>query len=175
MVLTRTIFVGGVHGVGKTSFCKNLSDKFDLEYVTASSLIRRRSKLPVNKTVTDVGGNQSILLDELSHYLTNRSTLLLDGHFCLLKNTLEFEDVPLSIFVAIDPCAIFLLKDNPSTIVMRLSQRDNKEHDVSRIAALQEREVHRARLVSENLGIPFVIVEPILDYEGSLKAVIPYL
>ena len=64
----RIIFVGGVHGVGKTHFCQKLTEKFDVEHVTASSLIRRHIALSKSKDVEDVKVNQSILVTELSCY-----------------------------------------------------------------------------------------------------------
>ncbi len=167
----RIIFVGGVHGVGKTHFCQKLTEKFDVEHVTA----RRHIALSKSKDVEDVKVNQSILVTELSCYPTKKSTLLLDGHFSLLTKTSEMEDVPLSTFQAISPLAIVLLKDDPSEISIRISQRDGEVPKVGLIAALQEREISRANLVSSALNIQLVIVEPQNSFEDSVKALIPYL
>jgi 2-phosphoglycerate kinase len=38
------IFVGGIHGVGKTLFCRNVTQHLDIEHVTASSLIRETGR-----------------------------------------------------------------------------------------------------------------------------------
>lgn len=171
----RIIIVGGVHGVGKTHFCQKLSDKFDVEHVTASSLIKRHKHLKKNKDVVDVDGNQSVLVAELSRYQIKKSTLLLDGHFCLLSKTTEIEDVPLSTFRAISPFAIFLLKDDPLDITKRISQRDGVNHEPELIASLQEREITRATLVSSALNIPIFIIETHKSFDDSLKPLFPYL
>ncbi len=171
----RTVFIGGVHGIGKSYFCKKLADQFDAEHVTASSLIERHVKKSKNKTVPDVKKNQLILAEELSRYKTDCRTILLDGHFCLLSSTSDIEDVPLSTFEAISPYAIILLKDNPSSIVARLSKRDSQSYNLKLISALQDREYIRANLVSKALNVPIKVIEPIIDIEKSIREVAIYL
>ncbi|HDY87969.1 MAG TPA: AAA family ATPase [bacterium] len=171
----RIVFIGGVHGVGKTYFCKKLADQFDTEHVTASSLIMRHVKKFKNKTVPDVEKNQLILAEELSLYKTDRRTILLDGHFCLLSSTSDIKDVPLSTFEAISPYAIILLKDNPSSIVTRLSQRDGQAYNLNLVSALQDREHERANLVSEALKVSIKVIEPMIDIEKSIREVSKYL
>ena len=171
----RIVFIGGVHGVGKTYFCEILADQFDAEHVTASSLIGRHVKQSKNKTVPDVEKNQLILAEELYRYKTDRCILLLDGHFCLISSTSEIKDVPLITFEAISPYAIILLKDNPSSIVTRLSQRDGQAYNLNLISALQDREHERANLVSEALKVPIKVIEPMIDIEKSIREVAIYL
>lgn len=174
-MVKRIIFIGGVHGVGKTNFCQKLSGQFDAEHVTASDLIRRHIKLSKNKTVADIENNQLILAQELSRHQTDRQTLLLDGHFCLQNSTSDIQDVPLSTFEAISPYAIILLEDAPSSIVTRLSNRDKQIHHLDLISTLQNRELKRAHFVSETLNIPIRVVNPIIDIERSIREVARYL
>ncbi len=174
-MIHRIIFVGGVHGVGKTHFCEKLSERFSVEHVSASSLIKRHKRLARNKEVEDVGGNQAILIAELSNYQTNKSTLLLDGHFSLLAKTSEIEDVPLGIFLAISPLAIFLLHDDPLEIAKRLTLRDGEDCKVELIASLQEREVSRAHWVSSELNVPIIRIEIQKNFEESAKSLVPFL
>lgn len=82
---TRRVFIGGVHGVGKTYFCKHIVCRFDAAHVTASELIGRHIKHQADKTVPDIEENQLILTEELERYQTSYRTILLDGHFCLLN------------------------------------------------------------------------------------------
>ncbi len=171
----RTVFVGGVHGVGKSHFCRSLVGKFDVEHITASSLIGRYIKHSKDKTVLDVEKNQLILADELSRYKTKSRTILLDGHFCLLNENSGILDVPLGTFKAIAPQAIILLKDDPVSIVSRFSNRDGHTYCVDLIATLQAREIERANLVSQSLNIPLKIIEPIINLNESLKEVTTYL
>ncbi len=36
----KIIFVGGVHAVGKGTICENLSQKFNLEHLSASQVLK---------------------------------------------------------------------------------------------------------------------------------------
>ena len=171
----RTVFVGGVHGVGKSHFCRSLVGKFDVEHVTASSLISRYIKHSGDKTVSNVKENQLILASELSRYKTKSRTILLDGHFCLLNESLGINNVPLDTFKAIAPQAIVLLKDDPVSIVSRLSNRDSHSYSVDLIASLQAREIKHANLVSQSLGIPLKVIEPIINLNELLKEIVIYL
>jgi len=172
---TRTVFIGGVHGVGKTYFCKNVVCHFDVAHVTASELIGRHIKHQVDKTVPDVDKNQLILSEELARYQTSCRTIFLDGHFCLLNGASNIQDVPLKTFKAISPCAILLLIDNPEVIAGRLSNRDNRIHSTELISELQSREIARAKLISQSLEIPISIINATEDPEESIKKVALYL
>lgn len=171
---TNTVFIGGVHGVGKTHFCNRLAGEFDVEHITASSLIGRHIKHSKDKTVPDIEKNQMILADELSRYKTKLLTILLDGHFCLLNESLGIQDVPLYTFRVIAPRAIVLLKDDPASIVARLSNRDGHTYSVDLIAALQAREIECANLVSQSLDIPLKTIERMTDVNKSIKVVAIY-
>ena len=172
---TRTIFIGGVHGVGKTYFCKNLVCRFDVAHIAASELIGRYVKHQVDKTVLDVEKNQLVLAEELARYQTSCRTILLDGHFCLLNSTSSIQDVPLETFEAISPYAIILLIDSPEAIAERLSNRDSLMHDVELIAELQARERERANLVNQSLKIPISIIKATETLEASIEKVALYL
>lgn len=172
---TRTVFMGGVHGVGKSYFCKNIVCHFDVVHVTASELIGRHVKHQADKTVPDVEKNQLILAEELARYQTSCRTILLDGHFCVLNATSSIQDIPLETFKAISPCAIVLLKDNPEAIAGRLANRDNRMYSIELISELQSRETARAELISQSLKIPISIINATEDLEESIKKVALYL
>jgi adenylate kinase len=172
---TRSIFIGGVHGVGKTYFCKNIVCRFDAVHVTASELIGRHVKHQIDKTVPDIEKNQLILAEELARYQTSCRTILLDGHFCLLNAASSIEDVPLKTFEAISPYAIILLIDSPETIVERLSNRDSLVHSIELISELQSQEIARASFISQSLKVPISIIEVTESLEESIKKIALYL
>ncbi len=177
-MVNKTVFVGGVHGVGKTHFCKNIICRFDAAHVTASELIGRHVKHQIDKTVSNIGRNQLILAEELARYQTSCRTILLDGHFCLLDATSTIQEVPLETFKAVSPCAIVLLIDNPEAIVERLSNRDSRTHRLKLTSELQSKEIMRAEFVSQSLEIPISIInaiEDIEDIEESIEKIAPYL
>ena len=171
----RTVFIGGVHGVGKTYFCKNLVGRFDVEHVTASELIGRHIKHQIDKTVQNIEKNQLILAEEINRYQTNCRTILLDGHFCLLNATSDIHDVPLETFKAISPCAIILLIDKSAAISERLSKRDSHLYSTELISALQSREIARANFVSQSLKVPISVIEVTEALEESINKVDLYL
>ena len=43
------IFVGGIHAVGKTEFCKSIAKGLDVDIVSASGLIRQMGTQPSNQ------------------------------------------------------------------------------------------------------------------------------
>lgn len=170
------IFIGGVHGVGKSSFCSELSKKFNIEHITASSLIKRRKSLAKDKQVDNVIDNQAILVEELSTYKSNKRVILLDGHFTLLKSKRKFEDVPLDTFKSISPKAIALLSDSPENIAARISNRDGKNPiSENEIELLQNREIERAKIIQENLRIPLIQINPIERIDKLISLIEKYM
>lgn len=64
------IFVCGVHGVGKTTFCQRLAKTLNIPHFSASALIREKASYAVSeksgdKQVKDIDANQVILLDNV--------------------------------------------------------------------------------------------------------------
>lgn len=172
---SRIIFIGGVHGVGKTFFCMKLSDRFVVDHVTASALIGRHVNKSTNKTMHDVGENQSILLKELDMLKLAGQTILLDGHFCLLNSAGKIQDIPLSVFEGISPVVIILLRNEPASIIERLSARDNQTYSLETITSMQDRELRRANSISQALGVPIKVLEPMIDVERAIREVAPYI
>lgn len=88
----KVIFIGGAHGVGKTTVCQALSKMLNLPQVTAGALIREGRDAVASKhrykNVADMDANQALLLEGLrsrwSHEAEEGALLLLDGHFALL-------------------------------------------------------------------------------------------
>lgn len=93
----KIIFIGGIHGVGKTSLCEELSNQIGTHYFSASKLIKRLKKDHCdneNKAVKDIDGNQELLLTAINQYINKNIIVLLDGHFCLLSSTYEVTLIP---------------------------------------------------------------------------------
>ncbi len=59
------VFVGGVHGVGKSTSCQEVAERTGLQWLTASSLIKAEEQSAVaehSKVVLDAVGNQELLI-----------------------------------------------------------------------------------------------------------------
>lgn len=155
----KIIFVGGVHGVGKTTLCETIASRFNIEHFSASNLIfrERQEEHLRNKRVENIVGNQDILVTALNKYLKSENWYLLDGHFCLLSKDNKITKIPYSTYEGIHPSAILLLIDDPKNIYIRLSSRDNIKHDLARLRSLQKQEIDYAEYVKDKLNIPYLM------------------
>jgi len=134
----RLIFVGGIHGVGKTTLSRRVAAILGAEHVTAGDLIRAAATAPnaaptgiSGKSVADVDANQERLLRGLQSYRAERQQsdtqsygLLLDGHFCLLDSTEQVAEIPIGVFDALQPAAVLLVEAVPEVVARRLLDRD---------------------------------------------------
>lgn len=168
------IFVGGVHGVGKSSACKRAAAITGVAYHTASEIIRAESgaiRMHETKEVRDVGSNQSLLLQgvkKLSAALGDK--FLLDGHFTLVGSGGGIERIPEGVFLPLGLDAVVVFRDRPDNIAIRLQERDGRAWSASRIAAQQDAEVEHAQEVARSNGIPLVSLEA-FDIQGLVNAI----
>lgn len=163
----KIIFIGGVHGVGKTTLCESVCSKFDVIHNSASDLIKKYSliEFPSNARIENINRNQDALIRAINKYLDTNKNYLLDGHFCLLDQDGVITKIPLSTFTAISPMAIILLHDDPSNIHSRLKDRDKEIYDVDLLLSFQEQELHDSRSVATKLNTPYLKANPFTDRE----------
>ena len=159
------VFVGGVHGSGKTTLSRLLAEMVPAAHVTAGALIREAAAPshvvtvgPQDKAVPDVAESQAVLLRGLSAYRQRAAgdgrPLLLDGHFTLLNASGDVVDVPTDVFRAIAPVAVLLVEATARTVQERLAARATDAPSLEIIERLAERERQRAIATSEALGVP---------------------
>lgn len=153
------VFVGGIHGVGKTTICRKAFAPLGYRCMTASALIvsygRRIDK---NKRVNDVLGNQTALIEQLALEKKKHCRLLLDGHFTLVNSIGQIEPIDSNVFKRINPSQLILLKGDPKEISVYLSNRDGKMWTPKFLKILQKAEEMNARKVANELNIPLRIV-----------------
>lgn len=154
----QILLVGGIHGVGKTSLCKELHAALRVEHITASALIKRgsHSEGRAEKTVGDIGDNQKRLLRGLDEKRRTCSSLLLDGHFCLLNGRGDIESIGMEVFRDIAPSAIALIEGDPEAVRQRLRERDGRDYSMELIGEFARRERDHATAVSEGPKIPML-------------------
>lgn len=157
--MKKIIFVGGIHGVGKTYFCNELSTHYNLNHYSASTLIanERKMKFSQNKYIENIDGNQDLLLRAINTQVTDTQPFLLDGHFCLLNENKIVTQVPKDIFQSLSPVGIILLRDTIENILLRLKNRDSNEYDASLFQSFQDTELAYAQAISYELNIPIFI------------------
>jgi adenylate kinase len=178
--MSSTIFLGGVHGAGKTTFSKELARLLQASHVTAGGLIRENAsasdRVTVGvggKAVPDVDANQLLLLRGLELYRARigPGPVLLDGHFVLLDATGAIVEIPLVVYQAIAPVAVLLVEADAGTINGRLLERDGEAPSMATLTELMVRERAHAEFVSASLGLPFWNVAGDAAADGEAAAV----
>ena len=153
------IFIGGVHGVGKTTICSRICQEIGAEHLVASDIIKKvagknREVTVDGKRVANVAQNQDLLLIGLSDILVSGKRYLLDGHFTLMSPDNKTRPIPLETFRGIGPKALILLSDEHGAIAIRLLARGGAKFDASLIAEMQEAEISHAKKVAADLNKP---------------------
>jgi adenylate kinase len=155
----KIIFVGGIHGVGKGTICKELAQKFDFEHLSASKILNWNEISDLkNKKVQHFGTTQDRLLTNLNRIIKPNKKYLLDGHFTLLNSNGEPEKIDESTFVGIQPESIILLTCEPKIIYERLKQRDSSFYELNILEKMQRLEIEHAKYISKQLYIPLFTV-----------------
>ncbi|WP_300569304.1 ATP-binding protein [Flavobacterium sp.] len=170
MVLDKNIiFIGGIHGVGKGTICKEIVSKTKLIHITASQLLKwNEISSSDNKLVNNISSTQERLILGLKKTIKKDKQYLLDGHFCLLNS---FE-IPCRIeektFDTINPKIISIVIDDVKKITQRLEIRDKKKYDVKVLNELQEMEIEYAKYLSRKYNIPYIEIKN-SDYKSLLN------
>ena len=153
------IFIGGIHGVGKSTICKDICKKFQLEYLSASELIKWSdiNEDHLEKEVSDINMTQNRLLEGLKRVSEKGGTYLLDGHFCLLNAKQEVVPVPFQTFQNINPVLAGVIVGDVGIIRDRIQSRDGKSYEYGVLNELQLREQSYAAEVSDKLGVKLCI------------------
>ncbi|MEP7264849.1 MAG: ATP-binding protein [Bacteroidota bacterium] len=154
-MLHNIAFIGGIHGVGKSTVCNKICKELDLHYLAASDLInwKKISENINNKKVENISTTQDLLIIGLSNTIKKNKSYLLDGHYCLLNGKNEIINVPLNTFEKIKAVSLNLIIGNIEEIKDRLEDRDNRVYDLDLLNRMQESELYYAKKLSKTLGI----------------------
>lgn len=151
----KIFFLGGVHGVGKSTFANAIADEIFADHLIASDLIKKQKELEQTKIVSNISSNQELLLKELNEYKPIKPNILLDGHFCLINKELEIVRLPISLYRELNISKIILLTAEPTIIFNRLNNRDQGSSGISmeKLIELQNSEIEHANYIADNLDI----------------------
>lgn len=159
----QVVFLGGVHGVGKSTLAA-LCKESGVEHLRASDLIKQASseaRFDERKRVKDVDGNQGILMRSLNARISSGGKFLLDGHFTLFNAAGEIEKIPLATFQAILlPLGVAVVVDAPEAIIARLQTRDKVGHDLLALKQMQEQEILHAETIAQALALELMTFHP---------------
>lgn len=159
------IFVGGIHGVGKTFFCSKLSDILGIPHYSSSELISisKKERFGSSKETKEINRNQGFLFNALDSLNLKGKNFVLDGHFCLLSKDDMITKIPLDTFYKLSPGSVVLLKGSPELVAQRLFNRDRREYNPEFLGQFQNEELTYAKTVSTLLNIPFHVFD--VDHE----------
>lgn len=165
-------FMGGIHGVGKSTICRQICDEVKLEYLSASELIKWKdiNEDTQNKKVWDISLTQDRLIVGLENRIQKNKSYLLDGHYCLFDRENKIANVPLDTFKLINPFSLNIVIGDIIEIKQRLEKRDNRQYDQELLAQMQESELDYARYLSKALGIVLNIGNQ-NDYSNLLSSI----
>jgi|LSQX01.1.fsa_nt_gb adenylate kinase len=164
------IFVGGIHGVGKSYFCEIVKGRLGVNVYTASEIISTSKKQLFNKDklISDIDNNQNYLLTAVEGLNKSEEFYLLDGHLCLLNGQGAVQRISQETFISLNPSGILLLTDKPAIIAERRWLRDGINFDIMQIDCFQKEEVNYAEEISRIMDIPMFISKGSEDIEGAI-------
>ena len=156
------IFVGGIHGVGKTSFCKEVSLHFGMKWYSASSIImnyKKKNSIEKNsKYVTDISTNQDVLMKFIMN-VDGTDEYILDGHFCLLDSSGKITRIELDVFTTIRPKILIVIIDTPKNIQKKLLERDGVYYELKIIERFLNEEAEYAKEIERILNINLYFIK----------------
>lgn len=151
------VFVGGIHGVGKTYLGAPAAKHLGIRHATASQLIREERGLQTwgaDKRVAGIDENQAALISAIARMRAGGQRLLLDGHFVLRSPDGSLTEVDVQVFRDLQMGAVLLLATDIEVVLGRLRERGDHSWSESELQLLAEREEAHARLVATELGLP---------------------
>ncbi len=154
-MLNNIVFIGGIHGVGKSTICRQICGEVKLEYLSASELIKWKdiNEDVQNKKVKNIPATQDRLIIGLTNTVQENKFYLLDGHYCLLNSENEIVNIPLDTFKLINPISLNIVLGDINEIKNRLEKRNNRPYDQELLNRMQESELNYARHLSKTLGV----------------------
>lgn len=157
-----TVFIGGVHGAGKTFLTKPACERLGLVYATASQLIREERGLATwsdDKTVRDVDENQFALIRAVNRISAEGRRLVLDGHFVLRKAAWEHERLSLDVFRELGFSSVLVIQNPVLVVLDRLAARGDTSWNATEVAQFCAAEAAHGSHISEQLDVSFELLE----------------
>lgn len=154
------IFIGGIHGVGKGTICKEIVSRTNLVHITASEILKwNEISDSDNKLVANISSTQERLVIGLKNLIKKDKKYLLDGHFCLLNSDQTPIKIDESTFDQINPKVIAIVIDDVEKIRKRLEIRDGKIYDSEVLNQLQEMEIQYAKYLANKYSIAYIEIK----------------
>jgi len=151
----HTFFVGGVHGVGKSTCCEQAAEALGIQHRSASAMIRSLKAGAISSTtkaVVSQAENQHILTKAVDAFFsTGEQMLVLAGRFTIPTTAGKVESIPVEVFKALYISGIVVLIQDPQVVWDRRMTRNGTAPDVSSIGAAQALELEHAQRIASAL------------------------
>ena len=152
----KMIFLGGIHGSGKSYLCSKIYENTKTPFFTASELIGnfKKASLTNSKLIKNIDDNQKILVkcvDQIPH-----NKFILDGHLCLLNENQRICKIRKDVIQILRPSLILIKTSSPDEIQRRLKDRDGQDYNIDFIIEFQNSELDYANELASNLTIPMI-------------------
>lgn len=154
-----TLFVAGVHAVGKTYLLKQVCANEGYRHATASQLIKEQRGLAnwtVSRQVDCVEENQRALVAAVERLNSRMQTLVLDGHFVLRVGVNRHQAIDVDTFAKLQVTGVLFLEAPPEVVAARLAQRGDETWGADELAAFAQHELTHAQAVCLHLDVPLV-------------------
>jgi adenylate kinase len=154
-----TLFVGGIHAVGKTFVLKPVCEELGVRHATASQLIKEQLGLAnwtVSRQVDDIEDNQRALVAAVRRLEEGGETVVLDGHFVLRRGVNVHEQIGVETFAQLMVRGVILLEASCEIVADRLRGRGDATWEQSEIAIFAQKELEHAQTVCLELDVPLV-------------------
>ncbi len=147
-------FIGGIHGVGKSTICKKICADLNIQYLSASEVLKWEELKGdhKDKKVENISLTQKILINNLIKLVDVNKHYLLDGHYCLLDKENNIKEIPFETFELINPISLHIITGEVSEIKSRLEDRDNRLYEYTLLENMQNKELEYARELSKRLN-----------------------
>lgn len=171
-MLGNISFIGGIHGVGKSTICTAICESTGRLHLSASELIKWKdiNTDVFNKKVASIPDTQDRLINGLQGVTQQGKHYLLDGHYCLFDGQGRITPVPIETFTSIQPVSLHIILGDTLEIKKRLEARDAKTYDAELLDQMQRCEMDHARRVASSLHVE-LSVGTFSDYSKIVSSI----
>lgn len=163
----ETVFLGGIHGTGKSYLGGRISRALGYVHYSAGELLSTSEK-STRRGIAGAEDNQFLILRRLTDLTHPRERIVLDGHFALVSTDDEVKAIPTYHWIPLSPLALLILDTPVEVCQRRLRVRDGAKWNLRLLEMARRAELRNAEDVSKALGIPLAVLQPPNEYHQAL-------
>lgn len=168
------IFVSGIHGIGKSYYCKYLGERLGVAAYSASTLINQNGVIQYSgyKKVNHILENQEYLIKAIKEKNQGNEKYLLDGHTCLINSKGRVIRIPYTTFEKIGMQAMIVLYGNIDWTYERIKEREKNVNwiEKDKLRHLQLEEIYYAEYIASSLSLPLTKVSVDMKFSDIIES-----